>query len=375
MSSFDVIVIGCGGMGSATLLELAQRGLRVLGIDRHAPPHSLGSSHGETRIIRKAYFEHPDYVPLLHRAWDKWVATESACGKTLLEPRDLVMTGPADSEVIVGAKESARVHGLAIENLSSNEARKRYPVLNVSEGHSVTVEQTAGFLWVERCVEQQLRLAGQLGATLNVNETVLEITGTANSVEVRTDQGTYSAGAAVVTSGPWTNSLLPEYKSLIAIRRKSLFWFPSTSGHWKNKEQAPIFLMDTQNGQFYGLPEVADGLVKIGEHTGGEWVSGPEDVDRQVSESDLAPVQSFLRTCLNFVADEPMNSAVCLYSMTTDGHFLLDRHASLPIVVAAGFSGHGFKFAPVIAEACSDLVMAGQTTLPVGFLSKNRFAN
>ncbi len=375
MNHFDVIVIGCGGMGSATLLELAQRGLRVLGIDRHRPPHRLGSSHGETRIIRKAYFEHPDYVPLLHRAWDKWVTTEAACGQRLLERRDLVMTGPGDSEVIVGARESARVHGLAIENLKPAEAQQRYPVLRVPDEHSVTVEHTAGFLWVERCVEQNLKLAVQQGATLNVDEAVLEFTGTATSVEIRTNRGVYSAGAAVVTSGPWTHSLLPDYKSLIAIRRKTLFWFPSTTGHWKNTEQAPIFLMDTESGQFYGLPEVADGLVKMGEHTSGEWVSGPENVDRKVSDEDLRPVQSFLRSYLNFVADEPMNSAVCLYSMTTDGHFLLDRHEDLPIVVAAGFSGHGFKFAPVIAEACSDLAIAGRTALPVGFLSKKRFGS
>lgn len=161
MTSCDVIVIGCGGMGSATLLELAERGYRVIGFDRHAPPHRLGSSHGETRIIRKAYFEHPDYVPLLHRAWDKWLRTESQCGTKLLEPRDLLMSGPESSEVIQGARESARVHGLAIENLTAEQAGERYPVLRIPNGHSVTVEHTAGFLWVERCVEQQLRLAIQ----------------------------------------------------------------------------------------------------------------------------------------------------------------------------------------------------------------------
>lgn len=206
-----------------------------------------------------------------------------------------------------------------------------------------------------------------------MNEIVLKVSGTADSVEVTTDRGVYSAGAAVFTSGPWTTSLLPDYRNLISIRRKTLFWFPSSTSHWRHTEQAPIFLMDTDAGQFYGLPEVADGLVKMGEHTGGEWVTSPEQTDRSVSESDLLPVQGFLRSCLNHVADEPMNSAVCLYSMTSDGHFLLDRHSEWPVVVAAGFSGHGFKFAPVIAEACSDLVTGGQTSLPVSFLSKKRF--
>ncbi len=373
MTSCDVIVIGCGGMGSATLLELARRGLRVIGIDRNTPPHRLGSSHGETRIIRKAYFEHPDYVPLLHRAWDRWLETESQSGTKLLEPRDLVMSGPDESEVIQGARESARVHGLAIENLTAQQAGERYPVLQIPHEHSVTVEHTAGFLWVERCVEQQLRLAVAAGAGLKVNETVLKISGSANSVEVTTDRGVYSAAAAIVTSGPWTTSLLPDYQKLITIRRKTLFWFPSTTNHWRHTKQAPIFLMDTDAGQFYGLPEVAEGLVKMGEHTGGEWVTSPEQTDRSVSESDLLPVQRFLRTCLKHVADEPMNSAVCLYSMTSDGHFLLDRHDDLPVVVAAGFSGHGFKFAPVIAEACSDLITSSQTSLPISFLSKKRF--
>ncbi len=372
--SWDVIVIGCGGFGSASMRELSLRGLRVLGIDRFSPPHDRGSSHGETRIIRKAYFEHPDYVPLLHRSWDLWQSCEETSGRSLLVRCDLVMSGEEQSEVISGARESARQHGLPIENLSVAEACRRYPVLDLPESHVVTVESTAGYLFVEQCVETMLRQAVSQGATLKTHETVLGISGNSTSVEVTTTHGRYSAGALVVTLGAWTGQLLPEYAPLITVRRKTLFWHALQSAAMAELWKSPMFLVDLPHGQFYGLPAVDGARVKVGEHTGGDIVPDPATVSRYITDNDRIPVATFVRNHLRGLNATESDAAVCLYSMSPDGHFLFDRHPQMPIIVAAGFSGHGFKFTPVLAEAAADLLLQGQTRLPVGFLSARRFS-
>ena len=181
--SWDVIVIGCGGFGSAALREFSQRGLKVLGLDQYSPPHNLGSSHGETRIIRKAYFEHPDYVPLLHRSWDLWQQLEVESGERLLQRCDLVLSGAPGSEVISGARLAAAEHGLRIRNLSAEEACREYSVLRLPEDHEVTVESTAGYLWVERCVGTMLRRACASGAEVRTGERVVALKCSRNSVE------------------------------------------------------------------------------------------------------------------------------------------------------------------------------------------------
>ena len=371
--AWDVIVIGCGGFGSATVRELSARGLRVLGLDQYVPPHSLGSSHGETRIIRKAYFEHPDYVPLLHRSWDLWRQVEAESGLSLLERCDLVLSGRAESEVIRGARLAASQHGLAIRNLTAAEACAEYPVLQLPEDHEVTVESTAGYLWVERCVAAMLDLGRAAGAEIRTGERVVGLRCAANSVEVETVGQRYSAAAAVVTCGPWTSQLLPEYERLITVRRKTLFWYPVQSAAWAQQWRAPIFLVDMPGGQFYGLPAV-DGLrVKVGEHTGGESVADAFRVQRETDAADRAPVDDFAGQCLRGLEAQSCQSVVCLYSMSPDGHFLFDRHPEYPLVTAAGFSGHGFKFTPVLGAAAADLIVSGRTELPVGFLSQSRF--
>ncbi|MFN9220402.1 MAG: N-methyl-L-tryptophan oxidase [Planctomyces sp.] len=371
--SWDVIVIGCGGFGSAALREFSQRGLKVLGLDQYSPPHNLGSSHGETRIIRKAYFEHPDYVPLLHRSWDLWQQLEVESGERLLQRCDLVLSGAPGSEVISGARLAAAEHGLRIRNLSAEEACREYSVLRLPEDHEVTVESTAGYLWVERCVGTMLRRACASGAEVRTGERVVALKCSPNSVEVQTTAGRYTASAAVVTCGPWTSQLLPEYQRLITVRRKTLFWYPLQSEGWAERWRSPIFLIDLPEGQFYGLPAVDGQRVKVGEHTGGDLVQDASTVERRVSAEDRAPVDAFAASCLRGLQSASCASAVCLYSMSPDGHFLFDRHPEYPLVTAAGFYGHGFKFTPVLGAAAADLIVHGRTQLPVQFLSQQRF--
>lgn len=371
----DVIVMGCGGFGAAAMYHLAKRGLKVIGIDRFHPPHDLGSSHGETRIIRKAYFEHPNYVPLLHRAWDLWEELAQESNQRLIQRRDMLMSGPPGSEVIQGARQSARLHNLPLEELTRDAARERFPMINIPLDHSVTVESTAGILWVERCVEAHLELAKANGAVLRCGETVQKISGTSAGLSIQTDQASYSAAGGIMTCGAWTGQLLPDYAKLITIRRKSLFWYPIQSSEWVDPGKAPIFFIDLPQGQFYGLPCVDGTTVKVGEHTGGESVADPSLVDRDVGPNDARPVSQFVAERLNGVKCIPCRSTVCMYSISPDGHFLFDRLSDLPLVVAGGFSGHGFKFASVLGEAAAELIQVDRSSLNFGFLSAKRFCN
>ena len=370
----DVIVIGCGGFGSSAMLHLAQRGLKVIGIDRFHPPHDRGSSHGETRIIRKAYFEHPSYVPLLHRAWELWEELSESVGERLIEQRDLLMAGPPGSEVIEGARLSARLYGLPMGNLTAAEAAIRYPAFRLPENYAVAIESTSGYLWAERCVASHLNSAASRGAQLRPDETVLSVSSLGTGVQVMTNRGCYSAGAAVVTSGAWTGQLLSEYARYISVLRKTLCWFPVTSENWIRKDRAPLFFVDAPESQFYGIPSVDGATIKVGMHTGGEIVSDPSALSRQVTDDDERPISHFAGKYLEGVRPQASRSVICMYSMTPDGHFLLDRLPELPIVVAAGFSGHGFKFTSVLGEVAADLVQRGQTRFDIGFLSANRLS-
>jgi len=370
----DVIVMGCGGFGSSAMYHLARQGLKVIGIDRFHPPHDQGSSHGETRIIRKAYFEHPNYVPLLHRAWTLWEQLAQDSDQRLIERRDLFMSGPPGSEVTEGARTSARQHNLPLDDLTHEEAIVRYPLFRLPPDHTATVESTAGFLWVEQCVETHLKQAELHGAQMRCGEIIRQISGSPGQLKVRTDRATYSAATGILTCGAWTSQLLAKYAGLISIRRKTLFWFPIQSAIWADKLRAPMFLLDLPDGQFYGLPSVDGRTIKTGEHTGGETVSDPSTLARTVLPNDELPVSRFVQERLTGVESRPCRSTVCMYSMSPDGHFLFDRMADLPLVVAAGFSGHGFKFASVLGEAAAQLIQHGRTSLNVDFLSMNRFA-
>jgi len=371
---FDVIVMGCGGFGSAAIYHLARGGLKVMGIDRFHPPHDLGSSHGETRIIRKAYFEHPNYVPLLHRAWDLWEALAEESNHKLIERRDLLMAGPPGSEVIEGARRSARLHNLPLEDLTRSEACKRFPMFNLPLDHEATVESTAGFLRVEDCVGAHLDLAQACGAQLRFGETVQTISGTPRQLSIQTDRATYSAAAGVLTCGAWTSQLLPDYARLITVRRKTLFWYPIQSAVWADRAGAPIYFLDLPEGQFYGLPSIDGRTIKTGEHTGGETVENPSALERSIFPEDERPVSRFVSERLVDIESKSCRSAVCMYSMSPDGHFLFDQLSDLPLVVGAGFSGHGFKFASVLGEAAAELIQQGRTSLDIDFLSMNRFA-
>lgn len=370
---FDAIVLGVGGMGSAACLELARRGVRVLGLEQYPLCHNRGSSHGESRIIRKAYFEHPDYVPLLHRAYDLWSQLESATGRKLLLPTGLVLSGPPEGETIRGARQSVELHRLQLENLSPEEAQRRFSGLVFPPEHAVAFESGAGTLLVDDCVRAHIDEAVRHGALIRESEPVLDWSTDGATVQVRTSGRQYQARSLVVTAGAWAKDLLKQANLPLRVLRKSVCWFPLRQPRLAADQGAPTYFYELPLGTFYGFPSLDGTTIKVAEHSGGDPVDDPATVDRELHSSDLVRLQSFVEQFIPDALPDPVRHSVCLYTVTPDQHFVIDTHPVWRnVVVGAGFSGHGFKFCPVVGEALADLALEGTTSLPIGFLGTSR---
>jgi sarcosine oxidase len=374
ITNADILVIGTGGVGSAALHHLAGRGVRVLGIDRFPGGHDRGSSHGHSRIIRLAYFEHPDYVPLLRRAYDLWAELKRLQGESLLLRTGLLEAGPAKGPTIRGVLAAASQYRLAVEELAPDECRRRFPGFAVPEDATAVFEAQAGVLRVERCVLAHLDQARRSGATTVFGESVLGWTATPGGVEVTTDRNVYRAGALVVTAGPWAGSLLGSIGVPLQVRRKHLHWYPGPTEEYAAERGCPAFLFETPAGDFYGIPAFDGYGLKAGEHSGGAVVADPLVDDRSVDLADRRRVESFLDAHLPHLSRPAADHRTCFYTMSPDTHFVIDRHPEhANVVFAAGLSGHGFKFTGVIGAALADLVTTGRTDLPIGFLGLGRF--
>jgi sarcosine oxidase len=351
----DVIVLGLGGMGSAAAYHLARRGQRVLGLDRHAPAHALGSSHGKSRIIREAYWEDPSYVPLVWRSYDLWAELERASGRSLLRPTGGINIGAASSALVRGALESARVHYLAHEVLDAAEIRRRFPVFVPSDDTIGVYEPRAGVLHPEACVTAHLAQAARAGAELRHDEPVVRWEATSAGVEVSTPRGRYAAGRLVVAAGPWAPVLLADLGVPMVIERQVVAWFrPIAGGEGFDAGRCPVYIWQVGGRFFYGFPRLGDEQVKIAEH---------EEIRR-----------GFIARYMPAANGEVTGTSVCMYTMTPDAHFVVDHHPRyLNVVLACGFSGHGFKFAPVIGEILADLAIDGATHHDIGLFSARRF--
>ena len=360
-TTFDVIVVGLGAMGSATAYHLAARGARVLGLDRLVPPHTDGSSHGESRIIRELYYEHPLYVPLLQRAYDRWEALEQDAGmEGLLNVTGGLMIGRPDSALIEGVRRSAAEHGLPAIDLSKAQMRARYPQFAVADDAVVVLDERAGFLDPERCVQAHLTLAARHGAQLRFNEPALSWRLAGDGVDVTTARGTYSAGRIVVAAGAWTGELLGVQAPPLTLERQVLLWFdpPGASMQWE-PAQCPIYMADFADGMFiYGFPRLARGL-KAAVHYQGAAYDHPDALRRTIDAADEARVRNAVARLFPWAATASVReSAVCAYTNTPDLHFVIDF---LPgddrVLVSSPCSGHGFKFASAIGEVQAQLLL------------------
>jgi sarcosine oxidase len=372
MSQYDCIVIGTGGVGSATLYHLASRGIRALGLDRFPPGHDRGSSHGDTRIIRLAYFEHPNYVPLLRRAYQLWADLAERCGQQLYHEIGLLQVSYAGGEVVPGVLRSAQEHGLAVEELTASEVESRFPGFQVRDSMTAVFERCAGYLKVEACVLAYAQEAAKLGAQLNNGESVLSWRAEGSGVRVTTDKDQYVAARLIITPGAWAPALLSDLPIRFAVRRKSLFWYEAAP-IYSAAQGCPIFLYETPIGIFYGYPQIDHFGLKIAEHSGGQEVTDPLVVNREIDPQDQQRVEGFLREYLPDVSRTLHKHVVCLYTMSPDGHFIVDRHPHYPqVAFVAGLSGHGFKFACVLGEILAELALDGKTNAPIGFLASTR---
>lgn len=381
--TFDCIVLGVGGFGSGALYHLARRGARVLGIEQFSVAHDRGSSHGETRIIRKAYFEHPDYVPLLHRAYDLWQNLERETQAKLLHQVGLFIAGRPDCESVAGTLLAARLHHLPVEQMAPAAARLRFPGYQFPDDFSIVFEPDAGYLAVEDCVAAHVAAAIGAQAQVRTGETVVSWESDGKRVLVRTDRGTYSAASLIITAGPWAAQVLAQaerdaspdgpgavdWRSLLSVVRKPVFWF-ADDGKFDAASGTPTFFYETPEGQFYGFPRIDGRSIKVAEHTLGDPVADPLSVDRDQHPGDLSRVADFLREFLPGIEPFPVRHSVCMYTRTPDCHFCIDRHPEFAnVAIGAGFSGHGFKFTSVLGEALAELALTGTTALPIEFLS------
>ena len=354
---WDVIVTGLGAMGSAAVRELARRGLRVLGIDRYAPPHAHGSTHGRTRIIREAYFEHPAYVPLVQRADRLWMELEREVGEPLFVRTRGLMIGPERGALVTGARASAETHGLPYELLTSAEVRSRFPVLAPEHDAVALLEPRAGVLFPEACVRAMLTCAVRDGAVLHTGEPMLTWRVEGGAVRVATAMGEHVADRLVLTLGPWLPEFLNGAQIQLSVARQMQHWFaPRQHADQFTPDELPIALWETSERMFYTIPDFGDG-VKIAVHHDGE-VTDPQRVRRTMTEQEDSNARALIERFLPDAAGELRDRAVCLYTNTSDGHFVIDHHPAYgEVVIASPCSGHGFKFATVIGEMVAKLTV------------------
>ena len=371
--SFDAIVIGLGGMGSAALYHLARRGVCVLGLERFSIAHDRGSSHGETRIIRRAYFEHPDYIPLVESAFRHWHELEAERGVALFRRTGLMLAGEEDGVIISGVRRAARTHRIELDELTASEARDRFDGLLPDDGTTVLFEPGAGLLMVERCVAEHVRAAESHGAIVKTGVDALEWGADGQAVRVQTRDEAYFADKLVLTAGAWSGHLLRSLGLPLEVRRKVVIWFSSPDKRYDIDSGFPIFGFDTGGSFFFGFPAMGEPAVKTCDHYGGQLVSDPSDLGRTLHPADVDHLSPFVRRFLPGVRSDVWRHSVCMYTMTPDEHFIIDRHPESDCVVfAAGFSGHGFKFASVIGSILADLVTSGRTHEPINFLGIRR---
>jgi sarcosine oxidase len=373
MKHYDCIVVGVGGVGSAALYHLAQREARILGLDRFPPGHDRGSSHGDTRLIRLAYFEHPNYVPMLRRAYKLWAELAELCGQPLYHETGLLELSHAGGVVVPGVLVSAREHGLEVEELSASEVEHRFRGFRVPQSMTGVFERCAGYLRVEACVLAHVDEALKLGAEVRSGETVHAWRAEGSGVVVTTEQESYAAERLVITAGAWAADLLANLGIRFAVRRKSVFWYQAADPVYSVQSGCPAFFYETPAGAFYGFPQIDRSGLKVAEHSGGQPVADPLTVNRELDPQDQKRVESFLREHLPGVTHSCQKHVVCMYTMTPDEHFVVDHHPQYQqVVFAAGLSGHGFKFAGVLGEALTELALNGRTSTPLGFLACDR---
>jgi len=382
ITSFDVIVIGVGSMGSAACYYLSKRGYKVLGLEQFDISHEFGSHAGQSRIIRKAYFEHPDYVPLLERAYKNWNDLEKETGEELYFKTGLLYAGTSSNEMIKGVKRSAFLYNLELEQLNNADAVKRFPQFLFPKSFEILFEPEAGFLPPEKSIRLYASQAKKNGATINTNEKVIEWKKEGNGVILKTDKSIYQCNKLIITTGAWAGKMIPGFSEKIKVTRQFVAWIKTKDDIQFALNIFPCWMVgdDEKHGCYYGFPLLdtkkfgEPGGLKLAHHFPKE-VTDPDKVDRQTTENDIQNLKYCLDKYLPGVFDSILHTKICLYGNSPDENFIIDRLPGYEenVSIACGFSGHGFKFASVIGEILADLAIEGRSDLPIEFLNAKRF--
>ena len=373
-NEYDAIVIGVGGMGSAALYHLARRGLRVLGIERYDIPNDMGSSGGTTRMIRLSYHEHPSYVPLVRRAYELWQQLENGFGERLLVTTGSIRAGVEDSPMFVGSKLACDTHNLPYQILEGPEVNQRFPGYQLPEDILAVYQADGGFLNSERCIVAHVSGALGLGAQVHGREHVLDWEPVDAGVRVETDRGSYTARNLVVCAGAWAAKMVPEIARWAIPERQVLAWFLPSRPELFRPEAFPVFGIEVEEGRYYGFPSYDIPGFKVGKYHHLSQDVDPDTMDREVHPEDEETLRSFTNRYFPMAAGPTLAMKTCIFTNTPDGDFIIDIHPEYPQVsIAAGFSGHGFKFCSVVGEIMADLAQKGETSHDLSLFRLDRF--
>lgn len=374
----DAVVVGLGVAGSASARELARRGLSVVGLDRFGPTHRRGSSHGESRLIRSLYHEGPGYVPLLRNAYQGWRALQEESGEELLLETGVVAVGSPDGRLVGGCLATAAEHDLDYRELPGEELRDRFPAFRLPPGRTAVLDPAGGVLRADECLSAFRAGARRDGAELRFDERVLEWSRSEGDLRVETDAGSLRAGALVVAAGGWSADLVGETRLPLTVERQSTHRFAPSAGEPCGPDRFPGFLLERgreeraegrrEGGEAlaYGIPDLGRG-VKVALHHGGQEADRPDGLRREVDPDEADRARRAVEPLLPGLGRSARDSSVCLYTNTPDGDFLLDRlEREPPVLLATGFSGHGFKFAPAVGRVVADLVEGRRPPFALG---------
>ena len=371
---FDCIVIGVGGMGSSAVHNLAKRGQKVLGLEKFDIPHSEGSSHGVNRIIRLAYYEHSSYVPLLRRAYEMWSEIETIAGEQLLYKIGSIDTAPSGHEVFEGSLESCLEHDIPHEVLNHKQINDRFPGYEMPLGQMGLYQADGGFVLSERAIVAYVNAAVAEDAEVHARESVIKWESEGGGVRVFTDRAEYTADRLVITAGAWAAGMVPSLEELAVPERQVLAWLQPKEPSLFAPENFPVFNAYFEEGRYYGFPVFGIPGFKIGRYHHLEELADPDHMERGVTQEDEDILRSAVSRYFPKANGTLMTLKTCLFTNTPDDHFIIDKVPGMPqVTVAAGFSGHGFKFASVVGEIVGDLAINGETTHNIDLLKIDRF--
>lgn len=381
-TSFDIIVIGVGSMGSAACYYLSKRGYNVLGIEQFDISHEFGSHAGQSRIIRKAYFEHPDYVPLLEKAYRNWRSLERETGRQVYFKTGLLYAGKPNNEIIKGVEQSAALYNIDLDQLNTIAAADKFPAFKLPEDFEILFEPEAGFITPEKAIKLYANEAKQHGAVIRSNEKVIEWKKDGSSVIVKTDEDSYQCNKLIITVGAWAGKMIPGFEDKIRVTRQFVAWIKTKNDTRFELNRFPCWMIgdDDKHGCYYGFPLLD--TKKFGEPEGLKLAhhfprdnTDPDNVSRKTTEEDIKNVKYCLDKYLPGIFDSVLSTKICLYANSPDENFIIDKLPGFEdyVSIACGFSGHGFKFASVVGEILADLATKGKTDLPIEFLNAKRF--